>query len=92
MSVIIIQQSANFVGKQNSFMDNNSESHLKKLGQNIARIREKKKMTQYQLAKEIFTDQSNLARIEKGKVNPTVRTLLKISAVLKCKVKDFFDF
>ncbi len=73
-------------------MEINSDTYLKKLGSKIALIREKKKMSQYKLAKEIFTDQSNLARIEDGKVNPTVKTLLKISIVLKCKVKDFFDF
>lgn len=73
-------------------MDIDTSSHLKKLGKNIALIREKKKMTQYKLAKEILTDQSNLARIEDGKVNPTVKTLVKISTVLKCRVKDFFDF
>jgi DNA-binding XRE family transcriptional regulator len=48
-------------------------------------------MTQYKLAKEIFTDQSNLARIEEGKVNPTVKTLVKISIVLKCDIKDLFE-
>lgn len=73
-------------------MEINSDGHLKKLGKNIAQIREKKKMSQYKLAKEILTDQSNLARIENGKANPTVKTLLKISTVLKCKVRDFFDF
>ena len=73
-------------------MDINSDNHLKKLGQKIALIRKKKKMSQYLLAKEIFTDQSNLARIEAGKVNPTVKTLLKISIALECKVKDLFDF
>ena len=55
-------------------------------------MREKKKITQYKLAKEIDTDQSNLARIEDGKINPTVKTLLKISDALKCKAKDLFDF
>ena len=73
-------------------MEINSDTYLKKLGDKIALIREKKKMSQYKLAKEIFTDQSNLSRIEDGKVNPTVKTLLKISTVLKCKVKDFLDF
>lgn len=73
-------------------MDNNTDSHLNRLGKKIAQIREKKKISQYKLAKEMLTDQSNLARIEDGKVNPTVKTLVKISAVLKCKVKDFFDF
>jgi transcriptional regulator with XRE-family HTH domain len=73
-------------------MEVNPDVYLKKLGQNIAQIREKRKISQYKLAKEIFTDQSNLARIENGKVNPTVKTLIKISTVLKCNVKDFFDF
>lgn len=49
-------------------------------------------MTQYKLAKEIFADQSNLARIEDGKVNPTVKTLLKISKALNCSVRDLIDF
>jgi transcriptional regulator with XRE-family HTH domain len=73
-------------------MEIEATTYLLKLGKNIAKMREKRKFTQYKLAKEIFTDQSNLARIEDGKVNPTVKTLLKISFVLKCKVKDFFDF
>jgi transcriptional regulator with XRE-family HTH domain len=73
-------------------METNPDTYLKKLGQNIAHFREKRKISQYRLAKEIFSDQSNLARIEKGKVNPTVKTLIKISTVLNCKVKDFFDF
>lgn len=68
------------------------DSHLKKLGKNIATIRKKRNLTQYKLAKEILTDQSNLARIEEGKVNPTVKTLIKISSALDCKVKDLFDF
>jgi putative transcriptional regulator len=67
------------------------DGYLKKLGKNIAAIRKKKNLTQYKLAQEILTDQSNLARIEEGKVNPTVKTLLKISIALDCKVKDLFD-
>lgn len=73
-------------------MDINVDHYQQKLGKNIAAIRKKKNISQYKLAKEILTDQSNLARIEEGKVNPTVKTLLKISSVLGCKVKDFFDF
>ncbi|MHB8260124.1 MAG: helix-turn-helix domain-containing protein [Bacteroidia bacterium] len=73
-------------------MEINSESHLKVLGENIANERKKIKITQYQLAKEIFMDQSNLARIEAGKVNTTIKTLIRISVVLKCKAKDFLDF
>lgn len=84
--------SPNFAYSNIRLMEIETTTYLKKLGKNIARMREKRKFTQYKLAKEIFTDQSNLARIEDGKVNPTVKTLLKISMVLKCKVKDLFDF
>ena len=73
-------------------MEKELSIYLEKLGKNISKIREKKKMTQYKLAKEIFADQSNLARIEDGKVNPTVKTLLKISKALNCSVKDLIDF
>jgi len=73
-------------------MDINLESFLKRLGKNISSLRKKKNISQYKLAQEILTDQSNLARIEEGKVNPTVKTLLKISTSLNCKVKDLFDF
>lgn len=73
-------------------MEKELSIYLEKLGKNISKMREKKKMTQYKLAKEIFADQSNLARIEDGKVNPTVKTLLKISKALNCSVKDLIDF
>lgn len=72
-------------------MEIDIDSYLRKLGKNIAKIRKQNNMTQYKLAKEIFTDQSNLARIEEGKVNPTVKTLVKIAVVLKCEVKSFFE-
>lgn len=73
-------------------MEVDLDIYLKKLGKNISLIRKKKNLSQYKLAQEILTDQSNLARIEEGKVNPTVKTLLKISSALDCRVKDLFDF
>lgn len=73
-------------------MEKELSIYLEKLGKNISKIREKKKMTQYKLAKEIFADQSNLARIEDGKVNPTIKTLLKISKALNCSIKELIDF
>lgn len=66
--------------------------NLIRLGLNIKKFREHKKLTQYMLAKEIIMDQSNLARIEKGESNPTAKTLIKISIVLDCDVRDFFEF
>lgn len=72
-------------------MEIDIDVYLRKLGKNIAKIRKQNNMTQYKLAKEIFTDQSNLARIEDGKVNPTVKTLVKIAVALECEVKSFFE-
>lgn len=68
------------------------DEYLVKLGGRIREERDNKGLTQYKLAKELFMEQSNLARIEDGKTNPTVKTLIKISKVLGCKVKDFFNF
>lgn len=73
-------------------MEIDLDNYLKRLGGNIAKIRKRKKITQYRLSKEIITDQSNLARIEEGKVNPTVKTLLKISTALECDLKELFNF
>lgn len=64
---------------------------LKKLGHNIANIRIQKNMSQYKLAKEILTSQRNLDLIEKGIINPSYKTLLKISGGLSCEVKDLVD-
>jgi DNA-binding Xre family transcriptional regulator len=73
-------------------MEPELNNYLKRLGKNISMIRNKKKMSQYKLAQEILTDQSNLARIEQGEVNTTIKTLLKISVALECDVKDLVSF
>lgn len=54
----------------------------KKIGQFIKNIREQQGITQAQLAKELETTQSVIARIEKGEQNLSAETLNKISEVL----------
>lgn len=71
-------------------MQTDSNKYLKRLGSNIANIREQKGMTQYKLAKLLLMEQSNLARIEKGEINTTVKTLLKISDVLEVDITKLF--
>jgi len=73
-------------------MATNSDKYLAQLGKRIANIREKKGMTQYKLAKDLMMEQSNLARIEDGKTNPTVKTLLKICDAIKISMSDLFGF
>jgi transcriptional regulator with XRE-family HTH domain len=69
-----------------------ASEYIIQLGKKIQEERERRGLTQYKLAKEMFMEQSNLARIEDGKTNPTVKTLLKIAQILDCEVKVFFNF
>lgn len=48
----------------------------------IIRIRKARKMTQAQLGKAIGTNQSAIARIENGTMNPTALTLHRIAVAL----------
>jgi DNA-binding XRE family transcriptional regulator len=47
-------------------------------------------MTQNDLAVECEFEKASMSRIESGKSNPTVRTLLKICRVLDVKIEDLF--
>jgi DNA-binding XRE family transcriptional regulator len=53
-----------------------------RLALQIAKAREKARMTQGQLARAAGTTQSVISRIERGNQNLTVRTLARIAAVL----------
>ena len=74
-------------------MVTDSEKYLQFIGSKITEIRKLKGISQYKLAKQVMMEQSNLARIEKGLTNPTIKTLLKISDALEINleevIKDF---
>lgn len=65
-----------------------SEKYLRCIGNRIIEIRTSKGFTQYKLAKNLMMEQSNLARIEKGETNPTIKTLLKICEVLEISLEE----
>ena len=67
-----------------------SEKYLQLIGNKIAELRKLKGISQYK-AKLVMMEQSNLARIEKGLTNPTIKTLLKISDALEVKLSELFD-
>lgn len=62
------------------------------VGKRIAGYRKERKMTQVVLSDLCDMEQSNLARLESGKMNLTLETLFKLSKALDVPVKNFFDF
>lgn len=57
-----------------------------RLGKKIISIRQKRKLSQEQLALLSDLDRTYLARIEEGKANPSIKVLNKISRVLKTRI------
>ena len=68
------------------------EEFLKQLGSSIAKYRLKQKLTQTEVAYRCEIERGNLTRIEKGKSNVTVETLLKISDAIGVPITKFFIF
>ena len=68
------------------------ELYLSKLGKRIAELRKEKGLSQNELSYIIDCDKPNYRKIEKGKRNVTVGTLLKISEALEISMSDLFKF
>lgn len=54
----------------------------KKLGENLKRIREKKKMSQGDIYRKTGLDRAYISRVEGGLKNPTISNLEKIARAL----------
>lgn len=66
-----------------------NESQLYKMvGQNIRTIRVTKNLSQQELADRCNFEKSNMSRIEAGRTNLTLKTILTISNVLSVPIKD----
>lgn len=77
----------------------NIEFYKRQFGQNLKSIREKKNMTQFDLATSMndLNHQSNIekttiSRIENGRTNITLSTAIKLSLALDVDLKNLFDF
>jgi DNA-binding XRE family transcriptional regulator len=68
------------------------ETFQKKLGKHIATIRKKNGLTQTDLALRIDKDRQWMNYLEKGKGNPTTKTLFLIASELEISMKELFDF
>ena len=62
------------------------------LGKQLKKIRAKKSFTQENLAYTANLTLSQIARIETGKINPTICTVNKIAKTLEVDIKELFDF
>jgi len=54
----------------------------KKLGQNMKRVRAKKKLSQGALARLLEVDKGYISNIENGKKNPTLATIQRLAEAL----------
>lgn len=61
------------------------------LGKNVRRLRTKASYTIKELSEKAKIDRTTLIDLEKGRSNPLISTLLKISNVLKLDVCKFFS-
>lgn len=64
----------------------------KKIGQRIVELRSLKGWSQSDLARACNKDRQALEKLENGKVNPTIYSLLEIAMALEIKLKDLINF
>lgn len=62
-----------------------------KIGQRIREFRMSQNLSLQELSDKLNIEYNNLIRIEKGRTNPTVETLYKISQSLNVKLRDLVN-
>lgn len=67
------------------------QDFLKDFGENVRKIRKKKKMTQLELAARINGDEMKISRIERGLYNFGVSSILILAKALEVEVCDLWD-
>ena len=65
---------------------------LNKFAKNLKKWRKDKKFTQEDLAYTSGLSLSQIARIETGRINPTLCTIVTIAKTLKIDPKELLDF
>ena len=70
----------------------NKEQLKKEVGKRIVELRNLKGWSQSDLARACGKDRQAMEKLENGKVNPTLYTLLEISKALEVPLSDMFSF
>lgn len=68
------------------------KEYIKKIGMRIVQLREEQNLKQIDLAIAINVEDSALRRIETGRTNPTIKSLMRIAKGLNIELIDLFDF
>ena len=69
----------------------NQDAYLKKVGQTLRRKRKEKGLTMEGLAMEAEMEYRQLGRIERGEVNTSLISLLRLCEALNIEMKELFD-
>ena len=64
----------------------------KKIGQRIVQLRTEKGWNQSDLARACSKDRQAIEKLENGKVNPTIYTLLEIAKALQVSLSTLIEF
>lgn len=73
-------------------MDISEDIFLKELGVHLRKLREKKGLSQQDLANDSNVPKIQIGRIERSEVNTTVRTLIKIANALNIEPNELLTF
>jgi transcriptional regulator with XRE-family HTH domain len=68
------------------------EKRLIEFGMQIRKLRKAKKLTMKALAFEADIELSQIHRIEKGKINPTITTVLLLAETLAIHPSQLFEY
>ncbi len=70
----------------------NKEQLKKKVGQRVVELRSQKGWSQSDLARACNKDRQAIEKLENGKVNPTLYTLLEIANALEVSLRNLINF
>lgn len=75
-----------------STIKKNNSKYKKLFGESLKRIRESKGLSQIDLASLCYMEKSSISRLENGRTNATLTTIIVLSSALEIHPKEFFDF
>ena len=71
---------------------NKDQDFLLAFGKNLRKLRKTKELSQEALAHKVRTAPSQIGRIERGEINPTVSTVKALANALEIQIQDLFLF